>query len=126
MLVLQLKRFTYTMSARAKQTTAVDFAAHAALRLPGAPAYDLFGVACHSGSLGGGHYYSHCRHPVSGVWQTFNDSSVESMAAAALQVRLACVGGGPHARENLSNLPIRQGPTPYLLFYQRRGDESKL
>jgi ubiquitin C-terminal hydrolase len=37
--------------------------------------YNLSGVICHSGQLGGGHYTAKCKRP-SGVWMDFNDATV--------------------------------------------------
>jgi ubiquitin C-terminal hydrolase len=103
MLVVQLKRFRYTLASRTKVGTPVAVAADAPLRLaPDAPAYALVGVVCHSGGLGGGHYYAHARHPgPSGAWATFNDSSARPLTSAAELAELAA------------------GPTPYLLLLRR-------
>lgn len=53
--------------------------------------YDLYAVICHSGSLHGGHYYAYAKHPGTGHWYEFNDSSVsrvdeETVASAEAYV----------------------------------------
>ena len=68
----------------------------------GGTLYDLLAVSCHSGSLWGGHYYAHARHPESGRWHTFNDSGVTGFDPASLE-------GGSNAA--------------YVLFYGRRRGE---
>eukprot|EP00455_Lapot_gusevi_P051558 TRINITY_DN7719_c0_g1_i17.p1 TRINITY_DN7719_c0_g1~~TRINITY_DN7719_c0_g1_i17.p1 ORF type:complete len:137 (+),score=25.05 TRINITY_DN7719_c0_g1_i17:315-725(+) len=105
-LVLHLKRFTFDRFSRDKITTAVDFPLTAldltqftAADAPHPPGrYDLFAVANHMGSLGGGHYTAHGKTS-SDSWHTFNDSSVSSVSASSIG-----------------------GSSPYLLFYHRRSD----
>ena len=53
-----------------------------------------------TGSLWGGHYFAHARHPESGAWHTFNDAGVSAFDPAGLEA-----GSG----------------AAYLLFYGRRG-----
>ncbi len=48
----------------------------------GAATYELAAVSHHSGSLQGGHYTAHCRHPGSGQWHSFNDAHVSDVAPA--------------------------------------------
>ncbi len=85
-LVLQLKRFTYTMYSRAKISTSVAIPSQAFAPASRAPVYDLFGVANHTGGLGGGHYYAYCQHPTLHTWRDCNDSHCESMAPGEIQV----------------------------------------
>ena len=93
-LVVQLKRFTYTLYSRAKISTSVNVPATACFQTAGAgpsPTYDLFGVANHSGGLGGGHYYAFCQHPTSHAWRECNDSQCAAMTLGDLQV-CGCAG----------------------------------
>jgi ubiquitin carboxyl-terminal hydrolase 4/11/15 len=66
----------------AKIETAVNFPREgldmAPYLLDGAPAdgsslYDLYAVSCHSGGVGGGHYYAKCLLP-DGRWAEYNDT----------------------------------------------------
>ncbi|KAG6547147.1 hypothetical protein Mapa_011399 [Marchantia paleacea] len=59
--------------------------------------YDLYGVCCHMGSLGGGHYTAQCKNWENDVWYCFNDSSVSPLQDSAV----------------LSS-------SAYILFYQHR------
>ena len=42
--------------------------------------YECYAVSCHSGSLDFGHYWAYAKHPYTGEWREFNDSSVSSMS----------------------------------------------
>jgi ubiquitin carboxyl-terminal hydrolase 4/11/15 len=61
--------------------------------------YDLIGVDCHWGGLGGGHYTAHAKNFVDGHWYTYNDSSV--------------------SRASLDGIV---DASAYLLFYRRRSE----
>ncbi|KAL9933734.1 hypothetical protein V8E36_007392 [Tilletia maclaganii] len=61
------------------------------------PIYDLYAVDNHYGGLGGGHYTAYARNSFDGKWYYFDDSSVRSVEAAAVQTSAA-----------------------YVLFYRRR------
>lgn len=85
-LVIQLKRFTYTTYSRDRLDTAVSFPLEGLdltkYRIgpadPGVPAiYDLMSVSKHMGGLGGGHYVAYSRSSINGRWYYFNDSSVQ-------------------------------------------------
>lgn len=108
-LVVHLKRFSYSTFRRSKLNTAVQFPI---TRLdlsdycePGAPpltgrvppVYDLVAVSNHMGAMGGGHYTADCKNADSQQWYNFNDSRVS--------------GTSP---EHLSQ------SNAYLLFYQLR------
>lgn len=83
-LVLQLKRFGGSAWRRSKVTEPVCFPVRGLDVRPwcakegpgGSTLYDLIAVSCHSGDLGGGHYYAYARNCDTGAWWTFNDSSV--------------------------------------------------
>jgi ubiquitin carboxyl-terminal hydrolase 8 len=68
------------------------------------PRYDLYAVANHMGSLGGGHYTAHALNRFDDTWYEFNDSSYRSVEEAV------------HKRLSKS---------AYVLFYNRsEGDAS--
>lgn len=120
-LVVHLKRFSYSRYSRDKLDTEVAFPLEELdLRafvpateggtlpvegtgvtggaVPPAPVYDLFAVSNHFGGLGGGHYTAFCRMPDDGRWYTFDDSSVHEMDPGSVRSSAA-----------------------YVLFYRRRG-----
>jgi len=125
-LVVHLKRFSYSRYSRDKLDTEVEFPLkNLDLRacvpsieggcipvpVPGddnnngtateaaePPVYDLFAVSNHFGGLGGGHYTAYCRLPGTEKWYTFDDSSVQEMDASGVK-----------------------SPAAYVLFYRRRG-----
>merc|ERR1719440_889748 len=82
-LVLQLKRFTYTTYSRDRLDTPVVFPLEG-LDLRNMVLgpdrsnciYDLISVSKHMGGLGGGHYVAYGRSPENGKWYYFNDSMV--------------------------------------------------
>ncbi|KAI8963906.1 UCH-domain-containing protein [Daldinia sp. FL1419] len=61
--------------------------------------YDLIGVDCHWGGLGGGHYTAHAKNFIDGQWYTYNDSSVSRASPDRIVDSSA-----------------------YLLFYRRRSE----
>ncbi|KAI0128921.1 hypothetical protein BJ170DRAFT_682707 [Xylariales sp. AK1849] len=61
--------------------------------------YDLIGVDCHWGGLGGGHYTAHAKNFVDNQWYSYNDSSVSRTSADRIVDSSA-----------------------YLLFYRRRSE----
>ncbi|KAI1096322.1 ubiquitin carboxyl-terminal hydrolase-like protein [Rostrohypoxylon terebratum] len=61
--------------------------------------YDLIGVDCHWGGLGGGHYTAFAKNFVDNQWYTYNDSTVSSTSADRIVDSSA-----------------------YLLFYRRRSE----
>lgn len=80
-LVIHLKRFG---NMRRKLNTRVDFPLND-LDLTGrvngpddgkSLKYDLIGVDCHSGGMGGGHYYAYAKNFVTGEWCNFNGESL--------------------------------------------------
>ena len=77
--VIQLKRFSYYPQ-RTKLSTPVKF--DETWKIPDSAnkthTYSLYGIACHSGGISGGHYISCCKY--SGVWRCFNDSMAGSVS----------------------------------------------
>ncbi|KAF0693553.1 Aste57867_15495 [Aphanomyces stellatus] len=111
-LVLHLKRFSYSTFSRDKVSTAVKFPTEG-LDLKEYCSldngyydkcweYDLIGMIHHMGSLNGGHYTAECRNPENGNWYDFNDETVSALKK-------------PHAASS----------SAYILFYQRRLDNVK-
>lgn len=61
--------------------------------------YDLIGVDCHYGGLGGGHYLAYAKSFIDGRWYSYNDSSVNPTTANDIV-----------------------DPAAYMLFYRRRSN----
>lgn len=90
-LVLHLKRFQGTHSY--KKITALVAFPLAALDMspyvstsarsvqPHPTKYSLYAVSNHSGTPIAGHYTAFCKHPTSGDWNFFNDSSVSKITS---------------------------------------------
>ncbi|XP_034952679.1 ubiquitin carboxyl-terminal hydrolase 2-like isoform X2 [Chelonus insularis] len=89
-LVIHLKRFSPTERFRAKLSVLVDFPLEgldlSAFAAPGVAGctYNLYGVANHSGTPYSGHYTAYCKHPYSGEWHEYNDSSVSSVSQSSV------------------------------------------
>uniref|UniRef100_A0A669C0P0 Ubiquitin carboxyl-terminal hydrolase n=1 Tax=Oreochromis niloticus TaxID=8128 RepID=A0A669C0P0_ORENI len=106
-LVVHLKRFSYNRCWRDKLDTVVDFpirdlnmSEFVCDPKAGPYIYDLIAVSNHYGGMGGGHYTAYGKNKVDGKWYYFDDSSVSS--ATEDQITKAA----------------------YVLFYQRRDEES--
>lgn len=87
MLIIHLKRFSYSRFWRDKLDTLVDFPINGlnlAEHIKGTTAsgaakstvYDLCAVANHYGGLGGGHYTAYGKNRETGNWHYFDDSNV--------------------------------------------------
>ena len=107
-LIIHLKRFGYRRYGREKVTAFVDFpinnldlSDYMVEKPEEHLLYDLFAVSCHSGGLGGGHYYSYAKNCEDERWYCFNDSSVTPMDESEVKTSNA-----------------------YLLFYQRKRQRS--
>jgi len=107
-LVVHLKRFSYTSRLRDKLTAPVEFplagldlSSYVLKEQTVPPVYDLFAVSNHMGSLGGGHYTAYAKQPGTVEWYCFDDSQVYSVTTDQVVSSNA-----------------------YVLFYQRR-HESK-
>lgn len=109
-LVVHLKRFSYSTFSRDKVTTPIKFptngldvAAYCAQDavLDGSTLYDLTGVVHHMGSLNGGHYTAECVNADTNDWYDFNDSSVSPIKKPQL-----C------------------SSSAYILFFRRRVEKS--
>eukprot|EP00040_Diaphanoeca_grandis_P020596 m.109526 g.109526 ORF g.109526 m.109526 type:complete len:478 (+) comp27964_c0_seq1:165-1598(+) len=105
-LVVHIKRFSYTSIRGSKISKQVDFPLEA-LTLKqfctsesdsSRSVYDLYAVSNHYGNLRGGHYTAYCKHPsIDNHWFEFDDSHVRVAKDSMI--------GGPEA---------------YVLFYRRR------
>eukprot|EP01102_Stenamoeba_stenopodia_P015465 TRINITY_DN5275_c0_g2_i2.p1 TRINITY_DN5275_c0_g2~~TRINITY_DN5275_c0_g2_i2.p1 ORF type:complete len:407 (+),score=100.16 TRINITY_DN5275_c0_g2_i2:2-1222(+) len=104
-LVVHLKRFSNKLF-RDKLDTFVDYPLSAFDLTDYAlcndetnpPIYDLYAVANHFGSLGGGHYTAYAKNPEKNSWYLFDDSSV-------------------HRVDEEKRVKSKSG---YVLFYRRR------
>ncbi|KAJ8118941.1 hypothetical protein ONZ43_g3891 [Nemania bipapillata] len=83
-LVMHLKRFSSSGYRRDKLETLVEFptenldiTSRVLQKEEGKQEkYDLIGVDCHFGGLGGGHYTAYAKNFIDGQWYSYNDSSV--------------------------------------------------
>ncbi|KAI1878204.1 uncharacterized protein JN550_000386 [Neoarthrinium moseri] len=106
-LVVHLKRFSSSGWRRDKLEVLVDFpiegldlTERVLQKEDGkTEVYDLIGVDCHWGGLGGGHYTAHAKNFVDNQWYSYNDSSVSK-----------------------ANTDRIVDTSAYLLFYRRRSD----
>ncbi|KAJ7317569.1 hypothetical protein JRQ81_003731 [Phrynocephalus forsythii] len=107
-LIIHLKRFSYTKFSREKLDTLVEFPIRdldfsdfiIKPRKDTDPAvykYDLIAVSNHYGGLRDGHYTTFARNKDSGTWFSFDDSSVSAVSEAEIESKAA-----------------------YVLFYQRQ------
>lgn len=108
-LVIHLKRFSYTRSLRDKLDTLVEFpirglnmAPYIIDPNPTDAVYDLIGVCNHYGGLGGGHYTAYAKNKDDGCWHYFDDSSVSEASEESVCSKAA-----------------------YVLFYIRRNQNGK-
>nr|XP_012626716.1 ubiquitin carboxyl-terminal hydrolase 4 isoform X2 [Microcebus murinus] len=107
-LVVHLKRFSYNRYWRDKLDTVVEFPVRG-LNMsefvcdPSARpyVYDLIAVSNHYGAMGVGHYTAYAKNKLNGKWYYFDDSNVSLASEDQIVTKAA-----------------------YVLFYQRRDDES--
>ncbi|KAI1768852.1 UCH-domain-containing protein [Hypoxylon sp. FL1150] len=105
-LIIHLKRFSSSGFRRDKLEVLVDFptedldiTSRVLNKEDGKQeVYDLIGVDCHWGGLGGGHYTAQAKNFIDGQWYNYNDSTVS-------RVNGSVVDAGA-----------------YLLFYRRRSE----
>ncbi|XP_032242140.2 ubiquitin carboxyl-terminal hydrolase 4 [Nematostella vectensis] len=103
-LVIHLKRFSYTSLWRDKIDTLVNFplcgldmSDYVIGKDGPPPLYDLIGVSNHYGGMGGGHYTAYCRNHEDDHWYSYDDSSVSQINEEQIVSKAA-----------------------YVLFYKRR------
>ncbi|XP_014814915.1 PREDICTED: ubiquitin carboxyl-terminal hydrolase 4 isoform X3 [Calidris pugnax] len=107
-LVVHLKRFSYSRYWRDKLDTVVEFPIRG-LNMSefvcdpraGSYVYDLIAVSNHYGAMGVGHYTAYAKNKVNGKWYYFDDSSVSLASEDQIVTKAA-----------------------YVLFYQRRTSEE--
>ncbi|OPJ80763.1 ubiquitin carboxyl-terminal hydrolase 4 isoform A [Patagioenas fasciata monilis] len=107
-LVVHLKRFSYSRYWRDKLDTVVLFPIRG-LNMSefvcdpraGSYVYDLIAVSNHYGAMGVGHYTAYAKNKVNGKWYYFDDSSVSVASEDQIVTKAA-----------------------YVLFYQRRNSEE--
>ncbi|KAI1769964.1 UCH-domain-containing protein [Hypoxylon cercidicola] len=105
-LIIHLKRFSSSGFRRDKLELLVDFptenldiTSRVLHKEDGKQeVYDLIGVDCHWGGLGGGHYTAQAKNFINGKWYTYNDSMVSDVTGSMVDA------------------------TAYLLFYRRRSE----
>ncbi|NXG38708.1 UBP4 hydrolase, partial [Dromaius novaehollandiae] len=106
-LVVHLKRFSYSRYWRDKLDTVVEFPIRG-LNMSefvcdpraGSYVYDLIAVSNHYGAMGVGHYTAYAKNKVNDKWYYFDDSSVSVASEDQIVTKAA-----------------------YVLFYQRRNNE---
>uniref|UniRef100_A0A7N0V0Y7 Ubiquitin carboxyl-terminal hydrolase n=1 Tax=Kalanchoe fedtschenkoi TaxID=63787 RepID=A0A7N0V0Y7_KALFE len=106
-LVIHLKRFSYSRYTKNKLETYVDFpidnldlSSHIAYKNGGiSTRYMLYAISNHYGSMGGGHYTAHVHHG-GGRWYDFDDSRVSPISEDKIKSSAA-----------------------YVLFYRRLADD---
>eukprot|EP00096_Caligus_rogercresseyi_P014828 TRINITY_DN7315_c0_g1_i3.p1 TRINITY_DN7315_c0_g1~~TRINITY_DN7315_c0_g1_i3.p1 ORF type:complete len:1142 (+),score=411.60 TRINITY_DN7315_c0_g1_i3:251-3676(+) len=108
-LVISLKRFSYTRNWRDKLDTLVDFpvngldmSSYIINRNHDPAIYDLIAVSNHYGVMGGGHYTAMAKNKNDGEWYNFDDASVNPKKEKDVVTNAA-----------------------YVLFYRRRETRSK-
>ncbi|XP_032050129.1 ubiquitin carboxyl-terminal hydrolase 4 [Aythya fuligula] len=109
-LVVHLKRFSYSRYWRDKLDTVVEFPIRG-LNMSefvcdprrGSYIYDLIAVSNHYGAMGVGHYTAYAKNKVNDKWYYFDDSSVSVASEDQIVTKAA-----------------------YVLFYQRRSSEEHL
>uniref|UniRef100_A0A8D2NT95 Ubiquitin carboxyl-terminal hydrolase n=1 Tax=Zosterops lateralis melanops TaxID=1220523 RepID=A0A8D2NT95_ZOSLA len=107
-LVVHLKRFSYSRYWRDKLDTVVEFPIRG-LNMSefvcdpraGSYVYDLIAVSNHYGAMGVGHYTAYAKNKVNNKWYYFDDSSVSVASEDQIVTKAA-----------------------YVLFYQRRNSEE--
>ncbi|XP_035750711.1 ubiquitin carboxyl-terminal hydrolase 4 [Egretta garzetta] len=107
-LVVHLKRFSYSRYWRDKLDTVVEFPIRG-LNMSefvcdpraGSYVYDLIAVSNHYGAMGAGHYTAYAKNKVNDKWYYFDDSSVSVASEDQIVTKAA-----------------------YVLFYQRRNSEE--
>ncbi|XXH05045.1 3',5'-cyclic-nucleotide phosphodiesterase [Hypoxylon texense] len=105
-LIIHLKRFSSSGFRRDKLEVLVDFpienldiTSRVLHKEDGKQeVYDLIGVDCHWGGLGGGHYTAEAKNFIDGQWYNYNDSSVNRVTGSLVDAGA------------------------YLLFYRRRSE----
>jgi ubiquitin C-terminal hydrolase len=95
--------------------------------------YRLKGIVAHTGAIDSGHYYSFIRNETGSGWMEYNDSSVLCFDSGSIPGE--CFGGPlkkpPSSGSNLGGGVGASAASPqmkqynaYILFYERKGEET--
>lgn len=100
-LIIHLKRFSFSRSWRDKIDTLVEFPVNnldmskyvlnPAQKEKGHLIYNLIGVANHFGGLGGGHYTAYAKNALQNAWYSFDDALVTQTTSSNVVTRSAYV-----------------------------------
>lgn len=99
-LIIHLKRFSFSRSWRDKIDTLVEFPVDSLdmsqyvlnpEQKKSKQIYNLIGVANHFGGLGGGHYTAYAKNFVQDAWYTFDDSTVTPINPSSVVTKSAYV-----------------------------------
>lgn len=80
-LILCLKRFTNRRSKLSREiiiSESLDMSEYMMIGDKSNGIYDLYSIACHNGSTGGGHYHALCKLP-NAEWRKYDDCHINSM-----------------------------------------------
>lgn len=90
-------------------STSIDSSGHA-----GPFVYDLFAIMIHSGSASGGHYYAYIRDFESGMWYSFNDTTVSPITQEDI---MKSFGGNSTYKNYYSS--FSSSTNAYMLMYRQ-------
>lgn len=100
-LIIHLKRFSFSRSWRDKIDTLVEFpidgldmskyVLNPAQKTKKQLTYNLIGVANHFGGLGGGHYTAYAKNAIQNAWYSFDDALVTPASSSNVVTRSAYV-----------------------------------
>lgn len=117
-LIIHLKRFSYTRTWRDKISTLVDFPNNLDMSPysvnddeKGVCQYELYAVSNHYGNMGGGHYTAYCKNLADGKWYCHDDSRVSPVAESEVRSTAAYVlfyrrKDAPKAWKDLKNSSV--------------------
>lgn len=135
-LVVHLKRFSLAERYRGKLSTLVDYPLNGLDLTPfsstrgNVGAYNLYGVANHSGSTYSGHYIAYCKHPYSNEWHCYNDSRYFFLRNQVIVVTSSLIWFWTMCSLCWRVSPISShsvvSPEGYVLFYEQVGQSSLL
>ncbi|KAG6405437.1 hypothetical protein SASPL_133026 [Salvia splendens] len=110
-LVIHLKRFSYSKWLKNKLDTTVDIPIHnldvskyvkSKNASAGSHMYNLYAISNHYGGLGGGHYTAYCKLIDDGRWYHFDDSHVSPVSESEIKTAAAYVLFYERVKNNLN------------------------